>query len=118
VHTVAGSKLITGEIKGKNASPGMGCLLSTGYRLISHQKKQVLEHRVVMEKLLGRPLQPNETVHHGPRGRACNDPDNLSIRLKGNHPAGHSEQELANWLRSLGWKLIPPKRMQQQRKSC
>jgi hypothetical protein len=41
---------------------------------------QVREHRVVMEKKLGRYLLPTEVVHHKKTGdKANNDPDNLEL---------------------------------------
>jgi hypothetical protein len=32
--------------------------------------------------------------------------------LVGKHPKGHSAEELADWLRSLGWAVTPPQRVQ------
>jgi hypothetical protein len=111
---VVTASLTTGCSRGIKAPFGAGSLDTHGYRVITYNGKRVLEHRHVMAQFLGRPLKPNEDVHHGINGRACNDLTNLSIQLKGNHSRGHSEQELAEWLRSLGWGITPPNRLERK----
>ena len=108
---VRAGHITSGVFQGKCAPKGRGWLTKSGYRKIKHNYKEEFEHRIVMAQILGRPLRRDEQVHHGPKGRACNDPDNLSVRLVGKHPAGHSEQELAAWLHSLGWGVTPPERV-------
>jgi hypothetical protein len=37
------------------------------------------EHRVVAEKMIGRPLKPGEVVHHIDRNKRNNNPSNLMV---------------------------------------
>ena len=48
-----------------------------GYRCFSDSGKQV--SRWVAEKKIGRPLRRKEVVHHGYRGKRCNNPGNISV---------------------------------------
>lgn len=46
--------------------------------------------RILMEEKLGRPLKPNEDVHHIDGNPSNNDLSNLEILLHGEHQKNHS----------------------------
>lgn len=47
------------------------------------------EHRVVAERVLGRPLQPGEVVHHEDENKRNNDPANLIVFVNQAEHARH-----------------------------
>lgn len=71
---------------------------NTGYRLMrqpTHPHQQngyVQEHRIVMEKILGRYLTSNETVHHKNGVRDDNKPENLEL-WSGKHSYGQRVED-------------------------
>jgi hypothetical protein len=62
-----------------------------GYRMVSVNGRRVREHRHVMEQIVGRPLLPDEVVHHIDHDKLNNAPGNLRL-----HPnrAIHSQQHV------------------------
>lgn len=55
--------------------------------VMTHHNGDVLEHRLVMARALGRPLLEHETVHHLDGNRENNDLSNLQLRF-GKHGKG------------------------------
>lgn len=47
------------------------------------------EHRVVAEKMIGRPLRKGEIVHHKDGDKQNNDPSNLSVMMQRDHMQEH-----------------------------
>lgn len=79
-----------------------------GYKMISVMapngtSKRVLEHRAVMEEVLGRQLQHDERVHHIDFDKSNNDPTNLYLCDDKEHGMIHgSTQEVLRLLLSIG----------------
>lgn len=72
---------------------GRSLHLSTGYVRVGSR----LEHRVVMERILGRALLPTESVHHKNGNRTDNRPENLELWTKP-QPSGQRPEDLAAWV--------------------
>jgi len=63
----------------------------SGYKItcIGHQKTR-LEHILVMERKLGRPLKKEEVVHHRDGDVSNNSIDNLELMTRSQHGRLHS----------------------------
>ncbi len=68
-----------------------GKIIRDGYTSIYKPeiKEYVFEHRLIMEKRLGRPLKPSEKVHHIDGNKQNNDPKNLFLTTAGDHKSGY-----------------------------
>lgn len=60
---------------------------SKGYIRVKVDGKWMLEHRYIMEQILGRPLLPTESIHHANGCRQDNRPENLELWDR-SQPAG------------------------------
>lgn len=83
-----------------------GSVTPQGYKMIRvGARKAVLEHRFIMEKILGRKLRRGETVHHKNGKRADNREKNLELRMAGRHPKGWSLTQMREYLKTIPKKL-------------
>lgn len=69
---------------------------SQGYVTVRRGGRSVMEHRVVMEELVGRPLYRDETVHHKNGVRDDNRPENLEL-WSSLHPVGQRVEDKLSW---------------------
>lgn len=91
---------LTGEV-------GRGGLDAKGYIVrgaVGHpnadKNGKIKEHRLVMAEMLGRPLFPDETVHHKNGVRTDNRPENLEL-WTGNHQPGQRVEDLVLWAKEI-----------------
>lgn len=78
---------------------------SGGYRLVRRpdgvgKNLWILEHRLVMEDRLGRPLRSDESVHHRNGIKTDNRPENLELWTRF-QPTGQRVEDLLAWAHEL-----------------
>lgn len=79
------------------APAGAGYINPDGYKVFRVDGVDVKEHRLVMERLLGRPLESFENVHHKNGRRADNRPGNLELWVVP-QPYGQRAEDLVEWV--------------------
>ena len=78
----------------------VGFIDKNGYRWIRVEGRTMCEHRHVMEKMIGRPLFPEETVHHKNGDRQDNRPENLELWSSRN-PKGQRIQDKVAYAKEI-----------------
>lgn len=89
------SQITNGRSLGPLYKPksNLGHVTAGGYRLISVAGEPILEHRAVMQQVIGRPLKPYENVHHRNGDKLDNRPENLELWVN-KQPRGQRVEDL------------------------
>lgn len=85
------------ECRWKNQEKPIGSTYVShyGYCIVKTEEGWVKEHRYVMEKHLGRKLNPEEDVHHINGDRTDNRLENLEVILHSDHISEHMKERHA-----------------------
>ena len=68
--------------------------------IIMRDRPSDTAHRRVVERSLGRPLTPNEIVHHANEDKADNTPTNLVVTPRSAHSTEHNKTRGLSKLRA------------------
>jgi hypothetical protein len=104
------SHSLTNEYKGRKTNKAGYILVLLKsidpYYRMAQKSGYVLEHRYIMAKHFGRPLESWEIVHHKNRNKTDNSPKNLHLYLGNQHSQSHIEWKLITRIKQLEQRVI------------
>lgn len=96
-HSHYGKFMYAGKLKFIKRRNGEGTIDKQGYKKLVICGRVILEHRLVMENHVGRPLEKKDHVHHINGNKLDNRIDNLIILKTSEHRALHNHNNSLSW---------------------
>ena len=98
------TRLFTSEEQARRGQQNNGDALRDRGEGVTYRKlRQRHEHRVVAERVLGRPLIRGEIVHHIDGNKRNNDPSNLQVMTQADHLRAHRAEMMEARRRVKGY---------------
>lgn len=95
---------------------------ATRTRLLWDGGKKRRAHRVIMERIIGRPLRDDEQVHHKDKNPLNNDPSNLELMSRADHERLHADERQRysdeKACEMCGSQFTPNPRKRKRQKTC
>lgn len=86
------SIVISNKSRNRDCCAGVSIKPNGYVEITTGENKGRGQHIVVMEKIIGRKVLPNEVVHHIDHNRKNNDPENLVLMTRSDHARLHAEE--------------------------
>jgi hypothetical protein len=91
-------QLLGGQpLRSLRRSETLGHVNGGGYRIVYVSGQSILEHRLVMQRIIGRSLEPYENVHHINGEKTDNRPENLELWVN-KQPRGQRVDDLITFV--------------------
>lgn len=88
------------------------------YRQVKIDGRPILEHRYVMEQLIGRPLESWEQVHHRNHNKLDNSPENLELVTITEHAERHTRHPVTKICVICKEEFTPHKTKRARQQTC